>query len=1216
MATNSSFLSRIQHDTPWSSYYIEKTLLSVCDGNDSSDHSLLEGGYYIQPGFTLLVTIGILIAYVVGRRLERFVEICWPRHLESRAERLIVSSSTLSYSDQRGLVSRLNEAIPSIRGVFANWSFITAAKRIAERDLRSKRTTMRFLCCCWKKEGIEQSDDDEEVGGKERSAELLMANHSLGDACHDDTTHRRIRRLLATKLQSEDAASIIASKFRQHEWKALELHLGSEVADGQAHADEDLNNARAHQTATAVFALNDGHGWEVWRDSAGEDELAQFVEEVELWMESRNEIADRDFALIFLFLEVLVAIWALVEYFSLAVMEGQHWYLSSFKLQLGRPMTQPSANPSARPTNSTPPRFYCKIPYWLAVVSYKPFAIPMWACITIACPYTFAEQTFGNHPRGRDASGTPLSSSVPRNVFSVGLILVVTLLLYAWVAIALFAYGLLLVVFSPVLVIPAFFIPFLAVALPTKSLDCAVSRADRRIKGKEKTRRLKPGDRVEISTGTEPWRSARVLDIGRDDRPVVVPDYPASGEEGGAVWDKYRLATPSEFVLYGKFEETIFALRLAATQLIIAVTVSLPLIQFYTGKYSWSTGALEVLGVSFNVPSLVRQLQVSFAWPVYYVPKLQVQLVMGVSLVAIQCLLRGGQFVIRFTRHHPFLMLRFSPGGSVTEQVLSRMFALVSWLPFRMAMDRMRSAMEGAHLVAKRNKEKDCDDKQDEAASPKGLMNRAQTFFFCIAIFLFWLPFQGINDLYSRKDLNVKSFPSKARDDDLAKFCDSEAALWYSGIAVDSNPNIAQILPWAYQLIWLRILRITNCPSVEGNIEEVCGWLVDLTHLEVGDQAPLSPLAGIRGRGGLFKAESSSDETLDYDDRLDEIGEDHPRRLHWIQGDIACLGKLRMLTWLNLSMTKVAGNIAVLGTLQCLRAVNLSGCTSVRGSISVFRGTQRLEVLQLRSTSINGDIQVFQRTRKLRVLDLGFTRARGSLSLVHCLPELSVLDLQRTMCHGTIEVFEHHTTPFLKTCMLSGLHDVEGSLCVFRHTPLLEHLGLSETSCHGDVSVFQFTPELRLLHLAHATAIIDRRGSVALSRGATTTVIRRDQVLKVQGSIGVFEWTKNLRSVSLHATLCHGDISVFQFTPHILDLNLNGTQISGSIAVFHCTSVLRSINLWKTQARGDIVVFAGLQTLRSLICAHAQVHGDKDALRIAVPGCETFIVNLGRERVV
>lgn len=111
--------------------------------------------------------------------------------------------------------------------------------------------------------------------------------------------------------------------------------------------------------------IQKGKPWEVWRDLAGDDVLLTMVDEIEKWMDARHEIADRDTALIFLFLEVLVGLWVLVEYLSFQVPEG-HW-------------------------------FFCKIPFLISVVSYKPFSIPMWACITVICPYTFAENVFGHH---------------------------------------------------------------------------------------------------------------------------------------------------------------------------------------------------------------------------------------------------------------------------------------------------------------------------------------------------------------------------------------------------------------------------------------------------------------------------------------------------------------------------------------------------------------------------------------------------------------------------------------------------------------------------------------------------------------------------------------------------------------------------------------------------------------------------------------------------
>jgi len=108
-----------------------------------------------------------------------------------------------------------------------------------------------------------------------------------------------------------------------------------------------------------------GKAWEMWRNHAGDDVLLTMIDEIEKWMDARHEIADRDTALIFLFLEVIVGIWVLIEYLSFQVPDG-HW-------------------------------FFCKIPFLISVVSYKPFSIPMWASITVICPYTFAENVFGRH---------------------------------------------------------------------------------------------------------------------------------------------------------------------------------------------------------------------------------------------------------------------------------------------------------------------------------------------------------------------------------------------------------------------------------------------------------------------------------------------------------------------------------------------------------------------------------------------------------------------------------------------------------------------------------------------------------------------------------------------------------------------------------------------------------------------------------------------------
>jgi len=50
---------------------------------------------------------------------------------------------------------------------------------------------------------------------------------------------------------------------------------------------------------------------------------------------------------------------------------------------------------------------------------------------------------------------------------------------------------------------------------------------------------------------------------------------------------------------------------------------------------------------------------------------------MGTALVVLQCLIQFAQFVIRWTRHHPFVMLRSKPEGTKMERILTRVFAVV-----------------------------------------------------------------------------------------------------------------------------------------------------------------------------------------------------------------------------------------------------------------------------------------------------------------------------------------------------------------------------------------------------------------------------------------------------------------------------------------------------------------------------------------------------------
>jgi hypothetical protein len=702
-------------------YYIEDSLNALCE--DEGHHSLLQGGHYFQPGFTLLATVLILVLFLMCRRFESFVALCWPTKLEKRADALVVAASTMSVSDQFALIYQLSKTIPSTKGIFPDGNFISAAKCIADHDMERSGPSSQSCSCPGAEIKLKGDDDKVEfdvedgsidrdpstdrdptspptteskeenthtpceeeslhqhlsrwIVGVQPSEVVLSQNQAQNDP--SENTEEHIRTFLMNKLGSWDAVDLILGRFSQTEHSTLveALQRGEaqypgvfflplstststieRVEDknqtGSAAQNEvvecELPTADTNTQDTGSKSDDDKHSlWEGWRDSAGEKELESWIEEIESWMEKRNQSTDRDIALIFLFFEVAVGMWVLGEFYLAEPFPKGHW-------------------------------FYCQLPYVISVVSYKPFAMPMWACITVVsrclyrgivqiverkkptdiffdyqiCPYTFAEYTFGRHPKGRDASGTCNTSSIPRNAYSVALVFIVTALLLFWWAMALFGYLIPLLVFSPVLLLPAFVIPFIALYAPTRSLDCAVSRAGKTSRQEKRDRNIKVGDRVEFCSGTEPWRKGVVTALDGQGKPWILPDISPLTEERVATdsWDYLRPESTHECtLLHSTFEETIFALRLAATQLIIAVMIALPVMQLYRGDYSWGDGAKDILGVTFNFPSLVMQLKVSFFWPSFYSPRLQFQFAIGASIVFAQMLIRLGQVVIRVSK--------------------------------------------------------------------------------------------------------------------------------------------------------------------------------------------------------------------------------------------------------------------------------------------------------------------------------------------------------------------------------------------------------------------------------------------------------------------------------------------------------------------------------------------------------------------------------------
>jgi hypothetical protein len=103
---------------------------------------------------------------------------------------------------------------------------------------------------------------------------------------------------------------------------------------------------------------------------------------------------------------------------------------------------------------------------------------------------------------------------------------------------------------------------------------------------------------------------------------------------------------------------------------------ALPTIQIYKSGYTWTDGASSILDLVFNLPLLVMQFKVGFYWPNFQYPKIQAQFVFGYAFVAVQCVMRISQVILRVSKRNPIFMLRFIPNGSKSERLMANIFSI------------------------------------------------------------------------------------------------------------------------------------------------------------------------------------------------------------------------------------------------------------------------------------------------------------------------------------------------------------------------------------------------------------------------------------------------------------------------------------------------------------------------------------------------------------
>ena len=227
--------------------------------------------------------------------------------------------------------------------------------------------------------------------------------------------------------------------------------------------------------------------------------------------------------------------------------------------------------------------YFCQLPYFLSIVSFAPFAVPMMLCLTVVAHTTFVEATFGKSVAHRDAAGTVSYSPLPRDPVSLTASLIVIVLFVAWATAAVVALGPVVFVFSPVLLVPGFILPMAVMYLPSATLDAVSSNL------------------------------------------------------------RHRFVIKAALARTLSFGETVLILKGATTQVLSLFMLAVPMLPFLDGRYEWADAAEDLLSVTtrFDLPTIKLAFAVTLSFPDFAVPRLNWYLGISLGLIAGQLALEG-----------------------------------------------------------------------------------------------------------------------------------------------------------------------------------------------------------------------------------------------------------------------------------------------------------------------------------------------------------------------------------------------------------------------------------------------------------------------------------------------------------------------------------------------------------------------------------------------
>jgi ankyrin repeat protein len=257
---------------------------------------------------------------------------------------------------------------------------------------------------------------------------------------------------------------------------------------------------------------------------------------------------------------------------------------------------------------------------------------------------------------------------------------------------------------------------------------------------------------------------------------------------------------PLSNVIIPRVSETIVLMKIGSFLMILILSLSFILVQFYnpnSNNFKWVDGIDAIYqNINLSQNDLFYHMKKNiFTWPefIHSPKKFEICFIIGLVLVLTEYFILFGFKFLRWYQTLPLFLLKVGgPNANFSmEKNLSKLFAYVSWVPFRGALNLMRTGLELSYQewqihIMLSTKEVTVEDKTGckTMLVPKYDMQERiiYSIVWCIGSLFLLIPIH-----YTLKKPFIKIFDNTSTEEDIRAFSNDEIALCYQGIEIQNN---------------------------------------------------------------------------------------------------------------------------------------------------------------------------------------------------------------------------------------------------------------------------------------------------------------------------------------------------------------------------------------------------------------------------------------------